>query len=194
MLTHAHARRPPIYPFSFLLVSPRAASCPASLPLFLHTLNCLSGVGPSSYRRRRAVLSFFPSLPFVAICKAKNDKRRSTADRFETSWEDQRGHRSPLARIPLNGLSLASPFSNRSMELVSSPRLDVSLYFAFAFLSSFSPFALLRLSSRRRRRCRPPPARFFFTPVAISLSPLSYLTTFVSTENFIIRRVTLTEA
>lgn len=85
---HAHARHPPIYPFSFLLVSPRAYFlAPLSTPLFLHTLNRLSSA-LSSYRGRGGgALSFL--LSFVTFCRDLQSEKTTKdppADTFETSW------------------------------------------------------------------------------------------------------------
>lgn len=74
-----------IYPFSFLLVSPRAVSCSAfHFFIFAH----LKTVSPRGPLLSRAVLSFLPSLVTLLssrFAKRKNDKR-SSADTFETSW------------------------------------------------------------------------------------------------------------
>lgn len=65
-------------------------------------------------------------------------KRKTTKDPSRIGLEPVGGSTrspAPLARIPLNGLSLASPFRNRSMELVSSPHID----FLVALLCFHSP-------------------------------------------------------
>lgn len=197
---HAHARHPPIYPFSFLLVSPRAYFlAPLSTPLFLHTLNRLSSA-LSSYRGRggggRALVPSLVRYLLSRFAKRKNDKR-SSRGHVRNQLEDQRGHRHLWPGIPLNGLSLASPFRNRSMELVSSPRLAtfLSLYSCRSSLLLCFPFAP-RFDTH-----------FSFPPPPLllpaGLSPSLHLTSLVSFfpfndlclhENFIIRRVTLTEA
>lgn len=182
---HAHARHPPIYPFSFLLVSPRAVSCSAShFFIFAHLkpslLGALSYRGPCSR-------SFLRSLPFVAICKAKK-RQKILRGYVRNQLEDQRGHRHLWPGIPLNGLSLASPFRNRSMELVSSPRLATFL----SLYSSLLPFALL--SFRSSHFSFLPPSLAFLHFSATGLSPFFPFNDLCFHENFIIRRVTLTEA
>lgn len=100
---HAHARHPPIYPFSFLLVSPRAYFlAPLSTPLFLHTLNRLSSA-LSSYRGRGGGArsrSFSRSLPFVAICKAKKRQKILPRTRSKPVGGSTRSP-APLARDSL---------------------------------------------------------------------------------------------
>lgn len=181
---HAHARHPPIYPFSFLLVSPRAYFlAPLSTPLFLHTLNRLSSA-LSSYRGRGGGRALVPSLVRYLLsrfAKRKNDKRSS---RVRNQLEDQRGHRHLWPGIPLNGLSLASPFRNRSMELVSSPRLAtfLSLYSCRSSLLLCFPFAP-RFDTHFSF---PPPSpscsplAFLHLSISPALSPFFHLTTFVS--------------
>lgn len=169
-----HARHPQIYPFSFLLVSPRRAAprrvswcfVPSS-SLFLHTLNFKLSLQPLLSTKTSPWSRFF--LRYHSLRFAK---RKSTKDPPRIRLKPVEGSTrspTPLPRIPLNGLSLASPFRNRSMKLVSSPRLDFSVgLLRFPFLA----FVLLYLALLRLALLRLSFPAFFFPIVGLSPSLL----------------------
>lgn len=115
----------------------RVSSCfVSSSSLFLHTLN---------FKLSLQLLLSMKTSPwsrfFLRYHSSRFTKRKLTKNPPRLRLKPVEGSTrspTPLPRIPLNGLSLASPFRNRSMELVSSPRLDFSVgYFAFHSLFLF---------------------------------------------------------